>query len=202
VTACAGETECVNDSPAGLILFLGPHLARVLWPEQRARWLSQWGEKGWKLRYTLVSLLGFVLIIWGFGQARASGVYLWFPPAGLKHANSLFTLIAMVLLAAAYVPRNHIKAALKHPMTLAVKVWAFGHLLAVGSLAGVVLFGSFLVWSILVFRAARQRDRAEGTRFAPGTWTGTLASLVVGAGIWALFAFWAHGALIGIRLFA
>jgi uncharacterized membrane protein len=172
---------------AGLILFFGSHLARVLWPEQRARWLSQWGEKGWKLRYTLVSLLGFVL---------------WFPPAGLKHANSLFTLIAMVLLAAAYVPRNHIKAALKHPMTLAVKVWAFGHLLAVGSLAGVVLFGSFLVWSILVFRAARQRDRAEGTRFAPGTWTGTLASLVVGAGIWALFAFWAHGALIGIRLFA
>ena len=186
----------------GLVLFLGSHLMRPLAPAQRERWIAQWGENGWKMRYTLVSLVGFILIIWGYGQARASGIQVWFPPLGMKHANSLFTLVAMVLLAAAYIPRNHLKAALGHPMTLAVKVWAFGHLLAVGSLAGVVLFGSFLLWSVLVFKAARARDRAAGTRYAPGQWPATLATLVVGAGLWAVFAFWAHGVLIGVRLFA
>lgn len=186
----------------GLALFLGIHLTRVLCPDHRLKWIAQWGEKGWKLRYTVVSLLGFGLIIWGFGLARAGGAYLWLPPSGLKHANSLFTLIAMVLLAAAFVPNNHIKAAVGHPMTLAVKVWAFGHLLAVGSWAGVVLFGSFLVWSIVVYRSLRRRDRANAVRYAPGKWSASLATLVVGVGMWALFAFWAHGALIGVRLFA
>lgn len=186
----------------GLVLFLGSHLARVLAPAQRERWIAQWGENGWKMRYTVVSIVGLVLIVWGYGQARAGGVQLWFPPVGLKHANSLFTLIAMVLLAAAYVPGNHIKAALGHPMTLAVKVWAFGHLLAVGSLAGVLLFGSFLIWAILVFKAARQRDRAAGVRYAPGRLPATLLTVSVGAGLWVAFAFWGHGALIGVRLFA
>ena len=138
------------------------------------------------------------LIVWGYGLARQQPVVLWQPPVMMKHLNSLFTLAAFILLAAAYVPRNQIKARLHHPMVLAVKLWAFGHLLATAKLADVVLFGAFLLWAILDFRAARQRDRALGTVYAPGTVGGTLIAVVVGVVAWAAFAFWLHAAWIGV----
>jgi uncharacterized membrane protein len=185
----------------GLLVFLLPHSVRALAPARREAWIAQWGLNGWKLRYTVVSLIGLALVIWGYGQARTSGIFIWVPPMGLKHANSLFTLVAMLLLAASIVPKNHITAAVRHPLTLTVKVWAFGHLLAVGSLAGVVLFGSFLVWSILVFKSARQRDQATGANPPAGRWPNTLITMALGLGLWALVAFWAHKALIGVRLF-
>jgi uncharacterized membrane protein len=97
------------------------------------------------------------------------------------------------------VPRNAIKARLHHPMALAVAVWAVAHLLANGNVAHGVLFGSFLVWSVLSFRASRGRDRAAQTVYPAGTSAGTVATLVAGAAAWALFAFWAHGILMGIR---
>jgi uncharacterized membrane protein len=140
-----------------------------------------------------------VLIVWGFSLARQQPVQLWMPPRGMRHLAALLTLISFVLLAATYVPRNAIKARLHHPMVLSVKVWALAHLLANGNLAHVVLFGTFLVWAVLSFRAARARDRAAGTVYPAGTVAGTGITLVVGVAGWALFAFWAHGALIGIR---
>ena len=149
----------------------------------------------------MVSLVGFALIVWGYGLARQQPVVLWQPPVMMKHLNSLFTLAAFILLAAAYVPRNHFKARLHHPMVLGVKLWAFGHLLATAKLADVVLFGAFLLWAILDFRAARGRDRALGTTYAAGSMGGTLVTLVVGVVAWAAFAFWAHAAWIGIAPF-
>ena len=119
----------------------------------------------------------------------------------MNHAAALLTLIAFVLLAATYVPRNHIKARLHHPMVAGVKIWAFAHLISNGSLADVVLFGSFLAWAVLSFSAARRRDRTQDIRYAPGTASGTAISVVVGIAAWAVFAFWAHGLLIGVRPF-
>lgn len=185
----------------GLILFLGAHSVRIFAEGWRTRAIARLGEMGWKGLYSVVSLIGFGLIIWGFAQARMQPVVLWSPPAMLKHLNSLFTLLAFVLLAAAYVPRNSIRARLHHPMILGVKLWAFGHLLATAKLADVVLFGAFLLWAILDFRAARGRDRALGTTYAAGSMGGTLVTLVVGVVAWAAFAFWAHAAWIGIAPF-
>jgi uncharacterized membrane protein len=99
------------------------------------------------------------------------------------------------------VPGNGIKARLHHPMVLGIKVWAFAHLLANNRLADLLLFGSFLVWAAFSYRAARQRDRAAGTIYPPGHTGATLATVAIGAGAWAVFAFWAHGLLIGIRPF-
>ena len=182
----------------GLVLFLGAHSVRIFADNARTRAIARLGEMGWKGLYSVVSLIGFGLIIWGFAQARQQPVVLWSPPAMLKHLNSLFTLLAFVLLAAAYVPRNSIRARLHHPMILGVKLWAFGHLLATGKLADIVLFGAFLLWAVLDFRAARQRDRALGTVYAPGTIGGTLIAVVVGVVAWAVFAFWLHAAWIGV----
>ena len=183
----------------GLLVFLGVHSVRIVADGWRAATIARIGELPWKAMYATLSIIGFVLIVWGFSLARQQPVQLWMPPRGMRHLVALLTLIAFVLLAATYVPRNAIKARLHHPMVLSVKVWALAHLLANGNLAHVLLFGAFLVWAVLSFRAARARDRAAGTVYAAGTVGGTLATVGVGVAGWALFAFWAHGALIGIR---
>ncbi|HQR97411.1 MULTISPECIES: NnrU family protein [unclassified Polaromonas] len=183
----------------GLVLFLGVHSIRIAADGWRTATIGRVGELPWKAVYALLSIAGFVLIVWGFGLARQQPVQLWMPPRGMRHLASLLTLIAFILLAATYVPRNAIKGRLHHPMVLGVKVWALAHLLANGNLAHVVLFGAFLVWAVLSFRAARARDRAAGTVYAAGTASGTAITVVVGAAAWAVFAFWAHGYLIGIR---
>lgn len=186
----------------GLVVFLGVHSTRIIADDWRTAQLKRHGEGAWKGIHTLLSLAGFGLIVWGFGLARQQTVVLWTAPAGMRHVAGLLTLIAFVLLAAAYVPRNAVKASVHHPMVLAVKVWAFAHLLANGKLADLVLFGAFLGWAVVCFIAARKRDRAAGTQYPAGTPGATAATVVVGAVAWAAFTFWLHAALIGVRPFA
>lgn len=185
----------------GLVLFLGVHSTRIVADGWRTATIARIGEKPWKGLYTLASIAGFALIVWGFGLARRNPVYLWEAPMGMRHLAGALLLIAFVLLVATYVPHNSIKARLHHPMVLAVKVWALAHLLANGNLADVVLFGSFLVWAVFSFRAARRRDRVAGTVYPAGTIAATAITVVVGLAFWALFAFWAHGLLFGVRPF-
>lgn len=185
----------------GLVIFLGVHSTRIVADGWRSAQIARIGPGPWKLGYTVLSLIGFYLLLWGYGAARQAPVVLWTPPVAMRHVAGLLTLIAFVLLAATYVPRNGIKARLHHPMVLSVKLWAFAHLLANGTLADVLLFGSFLAWSVLSFSAARRRDRAAGTRYPAGTMAGTLATVAVGGAAWALFAFRLHGWLIGVQPF-
>jgi uncharacterized membrane protein len=185
----------------GLVIFLGAHSTRIFAEGWRGAQLTRLGEKGWKGLYSVVSLVGFVLLVWGYGVARQDPVPLWTPSIGMRHLASLLTLVSFIFLAAAYVPRNAIKARLGHPMTLGVKVWALGHLLANHTLADLLLFGGFLVWSVLCFRAARARDRAAGTVRPAGTAAGTALTVAVGVGAWVVFALWLHGPLIGVRPF-
>ena len=185
----------------GLVIFLGVHSGRVLAEGWRTRVRFRLGENAWKGLYSLASILGLALIVWGFGLARQQPVLLWSPPLWTRHLAALLTLAAFVMLAAAYVPGNAIKARLHHPMILGVKTWALAHLLANGRLAGVLLFGSFLVWAVLSFRAARQRDRAGHITYPPGRTGPTLVTVAVGLAAWAGFAFWAHAAWIGVRPF-
>ena len=186
---------------AGLVLFLGVHSTRVFANKWRNQTVARMGEKPFKGIYALLSIAGFVLLVWGYGQARQQGVMLWNPPTAMRHIASLLTLIAFVLLAATYVPRNQIKAKLHHPMVLATKVWALAHLLANGSLAATVLFGSFLVWSVLLFAASRRRDRREQKAYPAGTASMTAVTVAVGVVAWAVFAFWLHRVLIGVSPF-
>jgi len=183
----------------GLLIFLGLHSIRIVADDWRKRQIARLGVMRWKVMYSVLAIVGFVLICWGFGLARQHPVLLYAPPLWLRHLNALFTLVAFVLLAAARVPRNHFKAKLHHPQTLAVKVWAFGHLLAIGMLRDVVLFGAFLLWSIVLYAAARRRDRREGIVYAPGTTRGDVVAVVAGVVVWALFAFWLHSLLIGVN---
>ena len=184
----------------GLVVFLGVHSIRLQSDRWRDLWIARAGEKGFKLQYSLVSAVGLILTMIGFGMAREAPWVLWTPWVGMRFLAALLTLMAFVLLAAAYVPGNAIKAKLHHPMILAVKVWALSHLLVNGSAVHMVLFGAFLVWSVLCFRAARQRDLRLQTSYEAGKERATSLTVALGALAWSLFAFWGHGWLIGIRV--
>lgn len=185
----------------GLVLFLGVHSTRIVAEEWRTRVRARLGEGGWKGLISLLSVVGFVLIAYGYGQARQAPVVLWLPPVWTRHVAALLTIPAFVLLVAAYVPGNSIKSRLHHPMILGVKVWALAHLLANGNGADLLLFGGFLAWAVASYAAARRRDRAAGTVYAPGRGGPTLVTVAVGLAAWAGFAFWAHAAWIGVRPF-
>lgn len=185
----------------GLIIFLGLHSVRIVADDWRSATRARIGANAWKGVYSVISLLGFGLIIWGYSLARQAPVVVWAPPPATRHAAAALATIAFIFLAAAYVPRNRIKAKLHHPMTLGVKTWAAAHLIANGTLHDILLFGSFLVWSVLLFRAARRRDRAEGISYPPGSLGATVLTIVAGIAAAHIFAVWLHGPLIGVRPF-
>jgi uncharacterized membrane protein len=185
----------------GLVIFLGLHSVRIFADDWRTTMRAKLGANAWKGLYSVVSLAGFGLIIWGYSIARQQPVVVWSPPRAMAHVAAPLLVIAFILLAAAYVPRNGIKARTHHPMTLAVKIWALAHLLANGTLHDIILFGSFLLWSVLLFRAARQRDRAAGTASPAGTMAGTAATVLAGFAASVLFAHWLHLWLIGVSPF-
>ncbi|MFK7995603.1 MAG: NnrU family protein [Granulosicoccus sp.] len=186
----------------GLVIFLGVHSLRVLFPQWREDFILQRGGIAYKGLYTVLSLLGLALLIIGYGQTRLLPQSIWFPPAAMAHIAALLTLVAFVFLAAAYVPGNRIKAAVGHPMVLGVKVWAFAHLLANGRLGDMLLFGAFLIWAIVVYVRSRKMDRAQGiVRTSANSIARDSITLVVGIGAWLVFVMWAHVRLIGVSPF-
>jgi uncharacterized membrane protein len=185
----------------GLVLFLGVHSTRIFADGWRGTTIARIGPMPWKGIYSVASIVGFVVLVWGFRMARADTLVLWSPPVWTRHVAALLMMVSFVLLAAAYVPHNSLKARLHHPMVLGVKTWALAHLLANGVAADVLLFGAFLIWAALSYRAARQRDRAANTVYPPGNATGTAITVVVGLVAGLVFALFLHGPLIGVRPF-
>lgn len=184
----------------GLVLFLGTHSLRIFAEGWRTAMFQRLGELRWKALFAAVSLVGLVLVVWGYGLARQNPVVLWpAPPTAMRHVAALLTLVAFVLVVATYVPGNQIKSRLRHPMILGVKVWALAHLVANNTLADLVLFGAFLVWAVLDFRSVRQRERTLATVPRAGTASRTAITVAIGVVAWAVFAFWLHARWIGVK---
>lgn len=186
---------------AGVLIFLGVHSLAVVAPEWRGRQVARMGEGPWKLAYSAVSLVGLFVVIWGYGAARGNPVVLWSAPAFARHLTALLTVIAFVLVAAAYVPGTRIKAALGHPMTVGIALWALGHLLANGRLNALILFGSFLAWAVIVYVVRRRRDREAGRTYPAGGLARDAIAAVIGVVVSVVFALYLHGPLTGIRPF-
>jgi uncharacterized membrane protein len=179
----------------GLIVFLGVHSARIVALETRNRLVASYGEGAWKGVYTLISLVSFVAIIYGYQDAKAGLGFVWAPPVWTRHIAVVLMLPALIFLVAAYVP-SKLKARLKHPMLVAIKVWALAHLLANGLGVHLVLFGSFLVWAI-VDRISVKR-RGEPDPVAPAGWTGDVIAVLAGTGAWVFLLLWGHQWLFGV----
>jgi uncharacterized membrane protein len=187
---------------AGLVIFLGMHFIHIFAPDWRAAQVKRLGANSWKGIFSVVSLIGFGLLVWGYGEARLTPVVVWDPPVALRHLASLLMLPAFILLVAAYVPGNRIKAIVGHPMTASVKLWAFAHLLVNGTLADVLLFGSFLAWAIMSFVTGRKRDRANGTTYPVGPASRTAITVVIGIIVFAVVAMFLHAKAFGVSPFA
>src|SRR5205085_11092714 len=141
---------------AGLLPFLGADAGRIVADPWRTSIVARIGEQKWKGLYSLLSLAGIVLIVWGFGRARASGIQVWDPPSwATPRLVALLLLPAFVLIVAGNPPGTKMKAALGHPMLLGTLLWALAHLLGNGSLAGVVLFGAFPAWADVAYVSQR-----------------------------------------------
>jgi uncharacterized membrane protein len=188
----------------GLVLFLACHSVRIVSEDWRTAMQTRLGEKAYKGIYSLASIVGFVLLVYGFGLVRWDSPMLWAPPMAMRHIAVLLMLVSMVLLVATYVPNNAFKARLHHPMILSVKVWALAHLLANGRVADVILFGAFLVWAVLDFRAARQRDRraAEAVQETPPEEAPVASNngrvVLIGVVVWLALLLGGHTWLFGV----
>jgi uncharacterized membrane protein len=185
----------------GLILFLGAHSVRIFADDFRSAQIARLGLNGWKAAYSIVSLIGFGLLIYGYGEARLAPVVIWNPPEWTRHFAALLTIPAFILLAAAYIPGTRIKTKARQPMVASVKIWALAHLLANGMLADVLLFGAFLTWAVLDFISANRRDKAAGITYPAGPLSRDIAAVIAGLVAWVVFALWLHGPLIGVRPF-
>ena len=202
----------------GLILFLGAHSVRIVADDWRTQKMEALGEKAFKGVHALISLLGFYLLVVGYGEARLQTVVIWNPPTATRHISLLLMLFSSILMVAAYIPRNHLKIRMGHPMVLSVKVWALSHLLANGNLADMLLFGAFLIWALLNFKSARVRDRVqvqlpdsnaevnvggssaslpEDVPVKPNL-VATLITLAGGIALWAVITFVLHAKVVGV----
>jgi uncharacterized membrane protein len=184
----------------GLVLFLGVHTLTTQ-RDLRARLIAATGEGGYKIGYTLAALLGLVLIVWGFAQYRATGIWeLWTPPRALKHLTEALMLPAVILVVAAY-SRGRIYTAVKHPMLSGVKLWAAAHLLANGDLGGIILFGSFLGWAVFDRISLKRRADAGAPPIPVGGVGNDLIAVAVGVVAYLALGFAFHPVVIGVPVF-
>jgi uncharacterized membrane protein len=180
----------------GLVLFLGIHSVSILAPAWRDAQVVGRGEATWKGLYSLASGIGLGLLIYGYGLARQAPVVIYTPPAAMRHVALLLMLPVFPLLLAAYLP-GRIKTAAKHPMLVAVKLWALAHLLSNGNLADVVLFGGFLAWAV-ADRISLKRRPVRPIPGAPPSPINDVLAIAGGLALYAVILFGAHRWLIGV----
>ena len=181
----------------GLALFLGIHVFSTL-RGTRAAVIGRIGEGPYKGLYSLLAAVGLVLIVWGFGRYRSGGyIQIWTPPFDLFHPIALVLLwLALVALAAAYAPASRIKSLLRHPLLVAVKVWALSHLLVNGDLGSLLLFGSLLAWAVYD-RIAVKRRGDSGAPPVASFGRNDVIVLVIGSLAY-IALLWLHEMLIGV----
>jgi uncharacterized membrane protein len=183
----------------GLLLFFAAHLTPGL-PGLRAGLIARLGENGYKGGFSLLSLVGLVAIIFGAASFRGSvsDAQLWASPVWTRHLAFTLMLPAFILVVAANVT-SRLRDRLRNPMLIGVALWALAHLLANGNLLALLLFGSFLAFTLYDLASLARRGQAAKTP-AQG-WTGDALAVGIGAALWAATLFWLHP-LAGLPLLA
>ncbi|MEM9387222.1 MAG: NnrU family protein [Pseudomonadota bacterium] len=183
----------------GLVLFLGVHSVSIFALPWRDAVVARHAVL-FKAGYGILSLVGLLLIIDGYGHSRLENAPLWAAPGFMRHLVALLMLPVFICFFASYFP-GRIKTALKHPQLVAVKLWAFSHLLVNSALPDLILFGSFLAWAVVDRISMKRRPVREPVLTAPASGLNDILLVVVGLTGYAGFAFWGHLALIGVYPF-
>ena len=182
---------------AGLVIFFGVHSVAIVAPSWRDQMAARLGDAAWKAAYSLVSIVGFVLLVRGYAAARLDPVLLYEPPHWLRHIAAILMVPVFPLLLSAYLP-GRIKAAAQHPMLAAIKLWATAHLLANGMLGDVLVFGGFLAWAV-VDRISLKRRLPRAAPALPEGRYNDLIAVVLGFALYVWFIAWAHARLFGVQ---
>ncbi len=183
----------------GLVLFLGIHCLRIVAPHWRQRMVDKLGLGPWKGIYSVASLLGLGMIIWGYGQARAETEYLYLLPEGTRHAAYGMMLVSLILAVASDLPVGYIRNRVRHPLLIAAIIWAIAHLMMNGDTASILLFGAFLIWALIALVSViGRREPAPELKTA---WA-DVAAFAGGITIWLAIAWWLHEWLIGVPVIA
>ncbi len=184
----------------GLVVFFASHVF-VTARDKRAALIDRLGTGGYRVLFSVVSLAGLALIVWGYADYRVHDwIQVWTPPAAMRHATVGLMLISIVVLASFRIP-SHIKTWTKHPMLASIKIWAFAHLLSNGDLGSILLFGSFLAWAVYARIAAKRRGDL-GAQVAPAGWTNDIVVVLAGVAAYLLLGFYFHPYVIGMPVFA
>lgn len=183
----------------GLLLFLVIHSVRIAAPDWRRAQIASMGEGKWKGLYSAASLIGFVLIVWGYALARPEAAILYEPPVWMRHVALTLMLVSFIFLGVSQVPAGRIKAWVRHPLLLAVKLWAFAHLLANGDAASLALFLGILVWAVVDRISVKRREAAgERAEILAGPVGNDVIAVAVGIAVYVLFVWKAHEWLFGV----
>ena len=184
----------------GLAVFLGVHVL-VTCRAQRAGAIARMGEGKYKALFSFASLIGIILIAFGFARYRATGwIDVWYPPAWTRHVTVALVWPAIICFYAAYSP-GRIKAVLKHPMLVGVKLWAVAHLISNGDLGSIVLFGSFLAWAVYDRVSLKRRTDPGGPPIPVGGVKKDVIAVIGGTLIYLALGFWFHPYVIGVPVF-
>jgi uncharacterized membrane protein len=182
----------------GLVIFLGIHSTRIFADDYRTKTMARIGEGPWKGVYSLISLVGFVLIVWGFGQARATASAIWAPPDWTRHITITLMLFSLILFGAFLFKKSHVAVAVHHPLDWAVVLWSAGHLLANGSTADLMLFGLFLLWAVADLVSSYGRDVRNAVVYPAPDWGATAGAVAVGIVAFGLLIGGLHLWLFGV----
>lgn len=185
---------------AGLLVFIGVHVVPTM-PDLRSSLVTKLGANGYKIAFTLLSFLGFALIVVGYGALRASdaNIVLWNSPEWTKHVAFALMLPAMIFIVAGQIP-SRIRTALKHPMLIGIKTWALAHLIANGDLASVLLFGSFLAYAIYDRISLKRRASMGPLGDKTGGPFNDILVVALGVALYLALMFGGHQWLIGKQL--
>lgn len=181
---------------AGMAIFLGIHSTAIVAPAWRDQMVARLGEQPWKGLYGVISIAGFILMVWGYGQAKLEPMLVYSPPYWLRHIAAILMVPVFPLLLSTYFP-GRIKAAAQHPMLTATKLWAVAHLLANGMLPDILLFGGFLAWAI-ADRISLKRRPIRPVKALPERRFNDLIVVVAGFALYVWFVAWAHYRLFGV----
>ena len=185
----------------GLVIFFCLHSVRLVAPQWRESSMKQHGAMRWNMRFGLLTLMSSAFIVMGYMQMRVEPIWLWFPPVWTRHLAGLLVLVALFFVGSALVPNTSMKQKMGYPLLIGIKIWAFAHLISNGTVVDVMIFGSFLVWSIVSFAVYRRRDRKAGVVYATSDESSVpsnLLAFVFAMMSWFSIVFYLHEAIIGV----
>lgn len=184
----------------GLAIFIGSHVF-VTMRGQRAALIERLGEWPYKGLIALVSVVGLILVAYGFALYRATGqIYVWRPPHWTFYVTQFLMWPASIFVVAAYV-RGNIWRALKHPMLVGVKTWALAHLIGNGDLGSILLFGSFLGWAAYDRASLNRRADAGAPAIPVGGGRNDIVAVALGTLLYLALGLVFHPLVVGLPVF-